>query len=216
MDMEMIRMTVEKSMDKPQIFLAYVTLVFAVVVLIGGIIVYLTACVIQKKTQMTGLVRMRVTLNRWPDDTKESQSPMLYFGSYLIGMQDPEKIVKNRLDPKLTGLDAAQCRRYSVSLLLERFRSAFDNAGFAGDPASELLDRMLYDESFCEHLGQISRKSAGRGLTVHADAATKREGSSRDNVSIFYTIPGNLVESFERELHCDAKMLCVTLEYSAR
>lgn len=216
MDMNMIHTLLADAMRTPLIFLMYVALGFAVVVLIGCVILYCVFCAVNKKTAMTGLMQVSVAVNRLPDDTAETKSPMLNMGTYYIGMQDPAKIRKKRLDPKLYGLRAAQCRRYSISALLERFRIAFDAAGFSGDPASDLLQSLLHDDIFCQELGQISRKNARRGLEAHTAAFSKYEGKTKDSISIFYTIPEKNSADFCNALGCDAKTLCITLDYGVR
>lgn len=216
MNMNLIRSYVESAVDTPILFFGYVMCVFLILVAVGCLITYWAACAVNQKTQMTELMQVSVALNRWPEGADGDGSTMLSLGSYLICMQDPAGIGKNRLDPKLSGLALANCRQYRVSVLLNRFHSAFNGAGFLMDPASRLLDTLLYDEHFCEQLGWISRKNARKGLRVQTAGVSRKEGSSEDKVSVYYEIPGNLAAHFESETHCNARTLCVTLEYAVR
>lgn len=216
MDMKMIRTMVEESVDTPLIFLLYTAIAFAVVVLIGSAIYYVIACSANKMTQMTGIMRVTVALNQFPSDMQDTESPMLSYGSYFIGMQDPAEVSRQRLDPKLNWIESAQYRRYQIGTILERFRNAFDSAGFAGDPASKLLEQLLEDDVFCEKLGSISRKNAKRGLRVQAASEVTTESSVRDRVSVYHTIPQIAGNAFENELRCDVRMICITLEYFDR
>lgn len=211
-----MRAFMDGLIDVPVLFFLFAAGAFLLLTLLLALIAYYVACAVNKTTRMTGLVTVGLTLNDWPDDTNRSQCPKMSCGEYLVSMQDPASIVKNRLDPSLTWLQKAVCRRYEVQLLLRRFCAEFEAAGFRQDPAAGLLNALLKDDKFYDRLGTISRRNAGKGIQYQGEAVCKKNGANVDKVSIYLDIPQEKdAADYLTLTHCAAKNICITLEYHA-
>lgn len=191
-------------------------LVFALIIFISAAVIYAMACAKNKATQMTGLIQVRVSLNEWPDNTPHDACPRLVFGDYLISMKDPSGIQNDRLDPHLTGLKKASCREYAVGTLLQRFYANYESAGMYADPSGRLLRELLKDNNFCRELGSISRKNDKKGLRASPGVDCKKDGKDLDKLSVYLEVPEDCASTFRAATNCEAKMLCITMQYLSR
>ena len=116
-----IRMTMEKIIDMPIIFVLVTVILFLVVVAVITAVGYTIACAQSKKTEMTGIMRVGVTLNDWYDASQYKDVSVLHYGDFWIGMKDPETVDGERLDAALNWKEKAFCRQYKVCLMLKRF-----------------------------------------------------------------------------------------------
>lgn len=209
MGMMMVRVTMEKIIDMPLVFLLVTVLLFCIVVAIIGTIVYFIACAQSKKTEMTGIMHVGVELNSWYDDSRCKDAVALQLGDFWVGMKDPVSVTENRLDKKLDWKEQAFCRQYAVSLLLARFLAAYKSAGFAEDPSAQLLERLLEQERFCRSLGKCTFKNTKKGLAVTDSFACKKH-PSKEKVYVYQEIDGT---AFRDATGCAVETICVTLEY---
>lgn len=212
MSMTTIRVLMEKIIDMPVVFLLLTVLVFGIMVVCIAAAAYLIACARSKRTEMAGIMRVGVELNSWCGEAKDDPcqgTVRLRYGEFWVSMKDPDNVKENRLDKKLDWKEQAFCRKYAVSLLLERFTSAYEGAGFQDDPSAKLLTRLLKQEGFCRALGKCRYQNAKKGLTV-TDASVWKQGSDKKIVSVCQEIDGT---AFYEATGCEARTICVTLEY---
>lgn len=210
--MEALMIHLEELSYQPGQLLIFAIGTFAVVALVGGLITYIVACIVNLTTKMGGLMKVSVDLNVWPEDTAEADCPRLSYGTFLICMQDPSEIIEDRLDPKPTLLTAAVCRRYAVSRLLQRFTAALEGAGFREDPSCRLLQRLLDIPDFCSSLGVVFRRNAKKGLQAWT-VLSKKEESNPGKLAVYHKVPEALGEDFCAATGCRVKMICITMEY---
>ena len=207
----MLWATMEELIDIPVAFLLVTVLVFLVIIAVIGAIVYAISCRSSKGTEMTGIMRVGVTLNAWFDSDKCKDTVPLDYGTFWISMKDPDTLMGKRLDAKLDWKEKAFPRRYEVSLLLKRFLTAYEGAELGADPSAELLKRLLDKESFCLELGKCSYKNAKKGLAVTGASACKRENKGK--AAVYHEITDTDAAAFLAETGCEAKTIRVTLEY---
>lgn len=188
---------------------------FVLLTLLVGLIAYYVACAVNKRTEMTGLVTVGLTLNDWPEDTGHEQSTKLSCGEFLVSMQDSDQVITDRLDAKPKWYQKAACRQYEVRLLLSRFCAEFEAAGFVEDPVVLLLNMLLRDDVFYNRLGTISRRNAGTGLQHRGEAEHRANGSNPDKIAVYLDIPEGKGNVYTERTQCNVKNLCITLEYHA-
>ena len=190
--------------------------IFLTIVVISAITAYLIACGKNKNTQMTGLIQVAVALNEWPESETAGDCPRLVFGEYLISMKDPDAVKEDRLDPRLTGMQQAYCRKSWVGELLRRFHANFESCGMQGDAGCRLLQDLLKDNNFCVSLGQLYRTNSKKGLRVARAAKSAQDKLNLDKVSVYARIPEEIANTYRAATGCDAQMLCITMEYHSR
>ncbi len=210
MDIKTFVYVLEKA--SPTMLFLYTAMIFLAAALVLSVVAYIVSCIVNKTTQMTGQIQVGVTLNLWPEDGDHGNTPKLDYGKYIINMQDPPEVKMGRLDPALNWMEKALPRQYSVAIMLRRFKSAFDLAGFFEDPSSDLLRLLLEDDIFCASLGRISRRSSKRGIAHQGFAASKKAGV--DIVSIYLDLPGDAVAMFLKDASCTVENMCITLNYN--
>ena len=193
----------------------YVLLVYGIIVMFGALIIYLISCARYKGTEMNGLIRVRVTLNEWPETPLGQVPPRMDFGEILISMHDPVTVQAHRLDPELNRKQKAECREYEVVRLLERFSKTMDNSSLHDDPGVILLRQML-DGNHCGGMGRIRRLSAKKGLEIRASSEKKRDKESNNRLMVYKQIPEMLCQEYFKNTGCEAQNICVTLEYLAQ
>lgn len=221
MNMTGIQIWMEKIVEMRLVFLLLALLVFAVVLAVLAVVSYYVACTICKRTEMTGLMRVSVTLNGWPDDTHCKDARRLHLGDFWFSMKDPvnANLEKNeRLDRKRTWNEKPLFRRYPVSLLLSRFLEGYRAAGFAEDASAKLLAGLLGKEKFCKSLGYCSYYSGKKGLCI-ADAWVSRKDSNKNRAVVYQQLVGTDFDTaafsaaFVEETMAAAETICITLEY---
>lgn len=204
-----IRVTMEKLIDMPLLFLLVTLLVFLVVIAVIAAISYVIACTKSKRTEMTGIMNVQVSLNDWCDDTRCQGLDSLKLGAFWFSMRDPIHVTEDRLDRTLTWYEKAFYRQYDVSLFLKRFLVAFEKAGFAEDASAKLLKSLVKDDRFCMELGKCRYLGGKKGLLVKEASAFKK-GTEKEKVSVYHEIADN---DFVAETGCDVQSICITLEY---
>lgn len=209
MGMTMIRVTMEKIIEIPILFLLVTMLCFLAVMAIIAAISYVVACARSKRTEMTGIIKVRVALNEWSDNTLVKDLDSLKLGEFWFSMKDPIHVTENRLDRTLTWYEKAFCRQYDVSLFLKRFLVAYEKAGFAEDASAKLLKALAENDRFCMELGKCRYLSRKKGLLVK-DASVFTKGTEKEKVSVYHEIADN---EFAAETGCDVRSIGITLEY---
>ncbi len=221
MNLTGIQILMEKIVEMRLVFLLLTLLVFCVIMALIAVISYSVACTKSKGTEMTGIMRVSVTLNRWPDDSCCKDSRTLHLGDFWVSMKDPVNVnipEKDRLNRKLFWNEKPLRRRYPVSLLLNRFLEAYKGAGFEEDASAKLLSGLLEKEKFCRSLGYCSYYDGKKGLCV-ADAWVFRKETNKDKAVVYQQLDNAdfdtvaLSNAFGAETLCDAETICVTLEY---
>jgi len=190
--------------------------IFIVIVAAGAAASYAIACGINKKTELTGMVQMGVSLNEWPSNAHDTEGTRLNLGEFIISMRDPESVTKDRLDPKLTFMQKAYCRRYWVGDLLQRYYENYCSAGLKDDPSGILLRELLKETGFCIELGRIFRRSRKKGLQVYRCECWEQDKKNINKVSIYLDIPESLADTYWATAGCKAKKFCITLRYHSR
>lgn len=221
MNLTGIQILMEKIVEMRLVFLLLTLLVFAVVMALIAAITYAVACATSKGTEMTGIMRISVTLNRWPDDSRCKDSRTLHLGDFWVSMKDPVNVnipEKDRLDRKRFWNEKPLRRRYPVSMLLNRFLEAYKGAGFGEDASAKLLSGLLEKEKFCRSLGYCSYYNGKKGLCV-ADAWEFRKEANKDKVVVYQQLDNTdfdtsaLSAAFGAETLCEAETISVALEY---
>lgn len=221
MNLTGIQTLMEKIVEMRLVFLLLALLVFTIVMALIAAFTYAVACTTSKGTEMTGIMRISVTLNQWPDDSRYKDIRPLRLGDFWVGMKDPVNAnipEKDRLDRKRFWNEKPLRRRYPVSQLLERFLEAYKGAGFGEDASAKLLAGLLEKEKFCRSLGYCSFYNGKKGLCV-ADAWEFRKEPNKDKVVVYQQLDiadfdtGALSTAFGDETLCDAQTICVALEY---
>lgn len=197
------------------ILFVYVLLVYGILVMLGAMIIHLINCARYKGTEMNGFVRVRVTLNEWPENPPENAPPRMDYGAILINMHDPATIQALRLDPQLSWKQKAECREYEVLRLLERYSKTMDNSSLHDDPGVVLLRQML-EGNHCTGMGRIRRLNAKKGLEIRASSEKKRDKESNNRLMVYKQIPEILCQEYYASTECEVRNLCVTLEYLAQ
>ena len=198
----------------PTLLFLLTVLVFFILLIIGGFIFHAITCVVNGKTAMNGVMKMSVSLNSMPQNG-EQILPGLECGEYLIGMADLEEMTTDLFFPLLGWREQAELRRYPVSVFLSRFLRAAQNSMGRDDPLCLLLRDLLKRGGFCGELGSISRRNGSKGLRTTA-ASYEKDKNNRDKLKIYGTIPENCGDVFRQNTQCEAKNMCITLEYLER
>lgn len=214
MNLMMIGNKIRDLSETPLLLLLCTLGLFLFIVLVCAATVYIIASRVNRNTTMTGLMKVSVALNVWPDEKAEKNCPKLNFGTYLVSMQDPAQISEMRLDPRLNWFQKAFRRQYAVSALLERFCRSYESAGFGDDPSCAMLYQLLDAGFFCHSLGTVSRSSSKAGLVFHGQAVCKKDPKNTDKLELFLDIPESIGDAFNRSTSCDLKKVCITLEYN--
>lgn len=221
MNLTGIQIMMEKIVEKRFLFLLLTLLVFAVVMAAIVAISYYVACAKSKGTEMTGIMRVSVSLNRWPDADRYEGVQPLHMGDFWISMKDPVNVnipEKDRLDRKRFWNEKPLRYRYPVSQLLYRFLVAYKGAGFGEDASAKLLSGLLEKEKFCKSLGYCSYYNGEKGLCI-ADDANFDKQANKDKVVVYQQLDiadfetTKLCDDFGTETLCDAKTICIALEY---
>lgn len=216
MEMKRVIAQLEAATDQPLLILLYTVIAFALIVLVVAAGTYAVMCVLKKKTQMTGVMRIGIALNQKGvnekqkvDVTVSSSLGRLDYGEYLVSMAGcPE------MNPRLDWLKRADTRRYPVAAFLKSFDRSFTDAGFGDDePAGALLKALLKDDIFCAELGTVSRRSRRRGL-AGAGAAFVKDQTNGDRLEVHAKLPNRIAETFEKSSGgCKAETIGISLEY---
>jgi hypothetical protein len=221
MNMTGIQILMEKIVEMRFLFLLLTLLAFVLVMAVIAAISYMAACTACKGTEMTGMMRVSVTLNKWPDDTRCKDSRALHLGDFWVNMKDPVNVniaEKDRLDRKRFWNERPLRRRYPVSQLLARFLEAYKAAGFAEDESAKLLAGLLEKDKFCATLGSCCYYNGKKGLYV-LDAWESRKEANKNRTVVYQQLDiadfdtAALSAVFSAETLCDAETICVTLEY---
>lgn len=199
----------------PALLFLLISAGFLLLTLLAGMIGFFVACAVNKRTKMTGLITVGLTLNDWPEDTGHEQITKLSCGEFLVSMQDPDQVITDRLDAKPKWYRKAACRQYEVRLLLSRFCAEFEAAGFGEDPVMLLLDTLLRDDMFYNRLGTISRRNAKTGLRHWGEAEHRANGTNPDKIAVYLDIPEGKANAYTERTQCNVRNLCITLEYHA-
>lgn len=189
----------------------YLLITFLLFVLLSSIIAYLVLCAVNKNTEMSGIIRMKLTLNDTPKG-KSCGSERLEYDEFLIAMKDMDG-AEHILKPQLNWMQKMFSRRYSVSTLLYRYCDAMNVAGSGDDPARLLILELLKDDAFCRDMGLISFRGSRSGLRTAESLITERNLTSTNTVSIYRMIPEIPAGEFRQYTGCTAEMLCVRMEY---
>lgn len=200
-------------MDAEQLFV-YTLVVFGAMILVGAVITYVIACKINQKTEISGFMRVSVSLNN-PQSADKNEEVRLDYGEFLIGMQDVPGKVQYLFSPKRNWLEKASRRMYATSLFLQRFGQAFENAGGQEDAGCKLLKELLGSESFCADLGAIYRRNPKDGLRLYGTADHKKYGTRSDKLTVYKALPEMAAERFRQATNCSAKSISITMEYLA-
>lgn len=185
-----------------------------VVLLIIGLCYYIIMRIATKHTEMRGIMRMGVALNKWPESGLSKDAKMLTFGQYFIPIQDAKDVKTDRVAPKLSFLELAQVRKYRIGTLLHRFQKAYENAGLTG-AGNDALQEILRDVLLCNNLGYLSGNSRQSGFRVidmmHNDDWKLRPAGS--GVDIYLRIPEAAQESLKNSTGLTAESICLSLTY---
>lgn len=183
MNMTAIRATMEKVVDMPALFLLLTLLVFAILGLLVGVVVYFVACGKNKGTEMNGIMRVTVERCRLAANGSGEVESTVRFGTFGISMKDPQSVRGQRLDESPNWKRKPFCREYPVGLLLNRFLWAYQGAGLGEDSSAKELEALADSESFCRNLGKCRYRNRRKGLMV-SDAQWQPVGNTRNKVRI--------------------------------
>ena len=215
MDMEAIRRTMETIIDKPATFLFLTVGVYLIVLALIAMAGYVIACTQNAKTEMTGTMRVGVSLNTWFESGLLQDGFEMEYGSFWIPMKQPTG-ADGQAPAELNWKKKAVCRRYKVSTMLRRYLTAFKSAGLGEDPSARLLEELLGKDAFCDALGDFCFRSSKRGLTVAGTPDAKR-GSDKKKVRVYCKLDGSAFEAaknaYRNATECDVQTICVSLEY---
>ena len=83
MSLIMIGNKIRDLADYPLLLLLCTVLLFLAIVLVCGAVAHVIASRVNRNTAMTGLMKVSVALNVWPDGKAEKNCPKLNFGPIL-------------------------------------------------------------------------------------------------------------------------------------
>ena len=178
MSITAIRMTMEKIIDKPVTFLLLTIGIYLIVLALIAVVGYVIACTRNAKTEMTGVMRVSITLNTWFESGLLQDAVEMDYGSIWIPMKQPAG-ADGQVLTELNWKEKAICRRYKVSTMLRRYLTAFKAAGLGEDPSARLLEELLGKETFCDALGDFCYRSSKRGLIVTGTPDAKRAATRK-------------------------------------
>ncbi|HBK26504.1 MAG TPA: hypothetical protein DDY90_07295 [Clostridiales bacterium] len=213
--MEAIRRTMETIIDKPVTFLFLTVGVYLIVLALIAVAGYVIACTQNAKTEMTGTMRVGISLNMWFESGLLQDGVEMEYGSLWIPMKQPTGA--DGLAPaELNWKEKAACRRYKVSTMLRRYLTAFKATGLCEDPSARLLEKLLEKDAFCDALGSFCFRGSKSGLTVVGTPDAKR-GSDKKKVRVYCKLDGSAFEAvktaYRNATECDVQTICVSLEY---
>lgn len=211
--MNSVTEAIQMATDFPGLFLLYALCAFLVTMLVVGLLAYLLMRKIAGTTALDGVMQVEINLNQWPQDRLDGQFVNLAVGRYLIGMHDPDKVTKNRLDPRLGFMDKAKTRKYSIGILLDRFAKKHEKAGFYGDASWKLLNNLLYDTDFCRDLGVCYREVSSHALNGSGLAKYQKDRTNKQKLSLYMDLPKSAAEKFLAETGCQVSNICMTMEH---
>lgn len=215
MSITAIRMTMEKIIDKPVTFLLLTIGIYLIVLALIAVVGYVIACTRNAKTEMTGVMRVSITLNTWFESGLLQDAVEMDYGSIWIPMKQPAG-ADGQVLTELNWKEKAICRRYKVSTMLRRYLTAFKAAGLGEDPSARLLEELLGKETFCDALGDFCYRSRKRGLIVTGTPDAKR-GSDKKKARVYCKLDGSSFDvatnAYKNATDCDVQTICVSLEY---